>query len=513
MTFGKFERALVIGALALVSIGPTLAAPVQGVGSAPITKDVETVRTQAEASAKRDLVMKLLKQQIGQDRLKEVSDSVIASLASQIQAAMIVDRQAAKDGNLYTVTLVAEIDAAWFHGLLDDEGIHDSSNLAGAQRQLIFVMLDESNGIGQDASRPTAVHTEYDRRTGKSYADQSISASSDKEKAAVSLSDKTAVSARSSGAAGYSDYSGSGAASTRSRGSAASSSKGAAAYSRSTSAIDKADVHAEQHDDVRLRQTITYQAGVTKSGPAGAALSGLTGQLISYGIEMADPTMALNEYFKGKVPNYSDIKIRPDFADFTRFVATKNAPFFMGGTISITDTGKDGATGLFRCAGRLNGSAFATDDGHLIGAGDQSANAVAGSFEDCQAQVSQSLAKLLADQVGPLIQRYWRGKIRSRQDTIAAATQGGEYTLVIRATDIDMGMQADIFDALGAISGVSKQAMTDQTSKQMSFQVSYQGTVPLQVALFQKLRAHPSYAKLKPTVDGRLITLCISGCQ
>jgi hypothetical protein len=46
----------------------------------------------------------------------------------------------------------------------------------------------------------------------------------------------------------------------------------------------------------------------------------------------------------------------------------------------------------------------------------------------------------------------------------------------------------------------------------MSFVVSYQGGVPLQLALFQKLRANPAYAQMKPKVEGRLITLCVSGC-
>jgi hypothetical protein len=73
-------------------------------------------------------------------------------------------------------------------------------------------------------------------------------------------------------------------------------------------------------------------------------------------------------------------------------------------------------------------------------------------------------------------------------------------------------MQADIYDALGSTPGVSKQAMLDQSDTQMSFVVSYQGGVPLQLALFQKLRANPAYAQMKPKVEGRLITLCVSGC-
>ena len=504
---------LIAGASTLLVATPAMADPNQGTGSAPITKDVESVRTQAEISAKRDLIKRLLKAQIGASRLSEVTDETLDSMAGQIQASMIIDRQAAKNGNLYQVTITAEVDASWFARVMDDEGIKSSSNVAGADKQLIYVLLDETAGIGQDASKPTSVQTEYDRSTGASFSDKSVSAYSDKEKAAASYSEKSASSARASGAAGYSNYYGSGAAASRASAASASSSKGAAAYSHSTSSIDKADVQAENHDDVHFKQSVTYQAGVTKSGPAGAALSGLVGQFINYGLETADPTMALSAYYKGSNPTYAAIKARPDFITFTRVLASQKAPFFMGGAIAITDTGKDPATSMFRCNGRLNVTAFATEDGHAIGSGDQTANASAQSFEDCQGQVSKTLAKLIADEVGPQINRFWRKQIRNQQETVAAATQGGDFTLVIRATSIDMGMQADVFDALGSISGVSKQAMLAQTNNQMSFQVSYQGGVPLQIALFQKLRGNPAYAQMKPQVDGRVITLCMSGCQ
>ncbi len=503
---------LLTGASSLFAAQASVAEQNQGVGSAPITKDVDTVRTQAETNAKRDLVRRLLKTQIGADRLASVSDATIDAMARQIQASMIVDRQAAQNGKLYEVTIVADIDAAWFSRVMDDEGIKSSSDQAGASRQLIYVMLDETAGIGQDASKPTSVQTEYDRRTGSSFSDQSVSAFSDKEKSASSSSQKSAFSARGSSAAGYSDGYGSAAASRRASASGASSSKEASAYARATSSIDKADVQAETHDDVRYRQTITYQAGVTKSGPAGAALAGLMGQFTSYGFELANPTMALNTYYKGTNPTFKAIKERTDFEAFTRYVASLNAPYFMGGTISITDTGKSPATGQFQCNGRLYVEAFATADGRSIGSDEETADASAQSFEACQGLVSKTLAKLIADSVAPSINRHWRDQVRARQETIAAATQGGDFTLVIRATSIDLGMQADIYDALGATPGVTKQALLDQSETQMSFQVSYRGGVPLQLALFQKMRGNPAYTQMKPKVEGRLITLCLSGC-
>ena len=509
----KTQILLLAGASMLLTTTSSMSEPTQGIGSVPITKDVESVRTQAEIEAKRNLVRQLLKNNIGADRLKEVSAAKIDSMAVQIQTSMIIDRQAAKNGNLYQVTITADVDSSWFARLMDNEDIKSSSNTAGADKQLIFVMLDEVIGIGQDSSKPTSVQTEYDSRTGSSFSDNSVSAFSDKEKAAASYSDKSAASVRSSSAAGYSNYDGSGAATRGASAASATSSKGAAAYSRSTSSIDKADVQSETHDDVRFRQTVNYQAGVTKNGPAGAAFSGLILQFINYGLETADPTMALNSYYKGINPTYAAIKARPDFVTFTKLLASQKVPFFMGGAIAITDTGKDPSTGMFRCHGQLNVTAFATVNGQAIASGKGDADKFAQSYESCQGQVSDSVAKQVADQVGPQINRFWRKQVRDQQETVAAAIEGGDFTLVIRATSIDMGMQADIFDALGSISGVAKQAMLAQTDNQMSFQVSYQGGTPLQLALFQKLRSNPAYAKMRPTVEGRTITLCVSGCQ
>lgn len=504
---------LLAGASPLFIAQAGLAEQNQGVGSAPITKDVDTVRTQAETNARRDLVRRLLKSQIGAGRLASVSDATIDSMARQIQASMIVDRQAAKNGNLYEVTIRADIDAAWFSRLMDDEGINSSSDLAGASHQLIYMMLDEEVGIGQDASKPTSIQIEYDRRTGASFSDRSVSAFSDKEKSSSSSRQKSAASARGSSAAGFSNGYGSGAGSRRASASSASSSRDASANSRSTSTIDKTDVQAETHDDVRFRHTTTYQAGVSKRGPAQAALAGLIGEFINFGFELAPPTMALNSFYKGSKPTFDEVTSRPDFPAFTNYLASLKAPYLMGGTISITDSGRQTGTNLFTCSGKISVTAFPTAGGAAIGSGIATANATAvQSYEDCEGQLSQSLAKLVTDKVAPQINRHWRDQAKNRHETIAAATQGGDFTLVIRASALDLGMQADIFDALGSTSGVSKQALLDQSDTQMSFQVSYQGGVPLQLALFQKLRANPAYAQMKTKLDGRLITLCVSGC-
>jgi hypothetical protein len=46
----------------------------------------------------------------------------------------------------------------------------------------------------------------------------------------------------------------------------------------------------------------------------------------------------------------------------------------------------------------------------------------------------------------------------------------------------------------------------------MRFTVRYAGNMPLQFALYNKLRSNPAFAGMQPTATGRSVTLCLSGC-
>lgn len=514
MTVNKIKLFILVAAgIGAASAAPVCAEPVSGEGSAPITKDVETVRTRAEAAARRALVLEMAKLELGRERLGELTPDIIDSLSKQIRPEMIIRQTPARDGTNYKITIEADFDRAWFRSKLDAEGISSSSDVAGAERQMIFVMIDEDRDIGRDSTKPLEVRTEYDSRKGASYSDKSVSAFSEREKEASSYSDKQAASARSSGAAGYSNYYGSGAASGRSSASAASSTKAASAYSRTTNSIDKTDVQAEVHDDVRFRQTTVYQAGLVKSGPSENARRAFMEELTKYGVQMAVSNVALNEFFKGDIPTFAAIQKRTDYGSFLKHVASKNAPFLMGGSITITDNGKDPATGQFRCLANLSIETFATNDGRSIAPGSNVTPMVADSAEECAAAAAKNVAKLVSDSVGPQIQSFWRKQTRNQQATVAAALQGGRYTLVVRGPSLDMATQADLFDALGALPGIENQALLESGTTQMSWQVTYKGTMPLPNALYMKLRANPAYTKMVSKVEGQIVTVCLAACQ
>lgn len=520
-------RLALISCLAAFALATTAAAQSQtinGVGEAPITRDAESVRAAAEQNAKQDLIRALARQTIGAERLNELSPDMVARLAHQISTEMIVDRSAERIGQSYKITLSARIDPAWFMKQLDDEGVQSSSDAAQADMQPIFVMIDENTGPARDLGKPAEIVTEYDHSVGSDYRDKSVAAYSDKDRAASAHSAAAAnsfsgaASSRDRGSAGYSDasgsagYSGSSSSSSAVRASSAYAERGGSAYSHSEAAISKTDVAASDHDDTHYFQQVVYQTSST-TGPAKAARTGVGAALMRYGVTMATSDLELATFFHGAPPTYSNLKASTGFEPFVTYLSRKNvAPFFMGGTLTERDNGRDVATGRAACTGDFEATAFATGDSRQIAASAPHGVATGESFEDCEANLSQNLALQAAAEMGPQIQGYWRRQMRRQVQAVSVASGSADYTLTLRATTMTMDMQADLMDALGSMPGVEKQAFLGQNGNQVSFQVRYSGSVPLQMALYQKLRSHPAFAQMQPTVQGQSVTLCLSGC-
>jgi len=491
---------------------PAWSQTLSGEGQALISKDIETVRTRAEADARRALVVALLKRSIGADRLSEVTEQQIDSLAAQIRSDMIVEREPRRDGKLFIVKLTADIDQSWFIGLLEDEGVQSASMRASADRQLIFVMLDQVNGAGRDYAQPQEVNIEYDRATGASFSDKSVVASSEKDRAASSSRSAGAYKSSASGASGVSTGYGSAAGRYRGRAAGGYSSSDASASSSSSAFVDKTNVQAEVHDNERYREHVVYQRPAQNS-PAGYALSALTGVLQDYGVAMADPDQALSSFFAGQAPRFDALRQSARFSPFLSALAQRNAPFFMGGTIAVQDAGRDQATGLPLCTGTLNARAFATADSQMIAQGAATASATGLTFEECEGKLATTLARGAADQIGPKVQRYWRSRASAIASTGQDTAQSANYALVLRAEGLNMAMQADILDALQGTPGVESQNFVSQLANEMRFQVRYAGAVPLQLALYQKLRNRPGFEGMQSTVSGRSVLLCLSGCD
>jgi hypothetical protein len=520
-------RSALISCFAALAVATTAAAQSQtinGVGQAPITRDSESVRASAEQGAREDLIRALARQTIGAERLRELSPDMVTRLANQISNDMIVNRSAERIGQSYKITLSARVDTAWFMKQLDDEGVQNSADAAQADMLPIFVMIDENTGPARDLGKPAAIVTEYDHSVGSDYRDKSIAAYSDKDRTASSHSAaaadtySSATSEHSRGAAGYSDgygaagYSGSSGSASATRGGAASAERDAAAYSHNEAAISKTDVAASDHNDTHFFQQVVYQTSST-TGPAKAARTGVGAALMRYGVTMATSDLELATFFHGAPPTYSNLKASTGFQPFVTYLSRKNvAPFFMGGTLTERDNGRDPATGRAACTGSFEATAFATGDSRQIAASAPHATATGESFEDCEANLSQNLALQAAAEMGPQIQGYWRRQTRRQASAVAVASSSSDYTLTVRAATLTMDMQADLMDALGSISGVEKQAFLGQNGNQISFQVHYSGSVPLQMALYQKLRSHPAFAQMQPTVQGQSVTLCLSAC-
>ena len=112
--------------------------------------------------------------------------------------------------------------------------------------------------------------------------------------------------------------------------------------------------------------------------------------------------------------------------------------------------------------------------------------------------------------MGPDIQRYW--KSRAGEARSLNTQELNEYSLTLRATSLSMAMQADIMDALSTTPGVQGQSFVSQSGKEMRFLVKYAGGLPLQLALYQKLRSKPGFGAMVSTAQGRSVLLCLSGC-
>ncbi|WP_159983770.1 MULTISPECIES: hypothetical protein [unclassified Novosphingobium] len=506
----------------MMAASPALADTVQGNGRAAITKDTESVRNLAILEAKRDIVRAMLITTIGAGRIREATPDIIDRMAGQVRDDMISDQTSERMGKEFVVHLTADIDQAWFRTMLSDFGLDSASQRADGNRQMILVYLDRDDGTATDLSAPAEIDVEYDRRTGASFSDTSSVTASAKEAGGSSYRNASGSSSAASGAqrtavsgayrergVGAGGYAGSSASGYSNRASSASATKASSAYAASSSFADKTNVQAEVHDDVYYRAHVVYQTP-PKSVDGDAIRQGLNGALLDYDVQVADSWMALSSYYPSGVPRYQDLKRDPSFAGFLGSLKAKDTPFFMGGSFKVTQSGRDPASGQALCSGQLDAGAAASEDGRTIASGVFPATALGISPEDCAANLAVKLSNAAAAKLGPQIQRRWRTKATAAlgQDT----RQEANYTLVLRAAKLDMGLQQDLMDAIASTPGAQMQAFVSSGASEVRLTVSYAGAMPLQFALFQQLRSRPAFAAMQSTVDGRAITLCLSAC-
>lgn len=532
------RRAALFCAIALTSFATAAhAETVNGTGEAAITKDVETTRNVATSNARRQIVIAMLTSTIGADRLREVPPATIEQIADQIRPDMITGQTAERRGGNFLVTLTAEIDGAWFRQRLDDAGIDSSSQRADNDRALMLVMLDEQDGIASDFTKPAEVDVDYTHAEGGSFHDHSSEAAKSHEADAATSRQASGYSAsavgrsaasssaayQSSDAAAYRGNNGAAATSSRAAGAAASSannayaahvsgaavSASAHAHSQSAAYSQRTSVDAEVHDDTTFHSHVVYQRP-----PAGsdgdAIMAALKGSLIDFGVATGDSWQALNDFYHGSPPRYAALKQDASYNTFLGGLRTRNTPFFLGGTFAVTQNGPDPATGQARCSGSLDATASATADGRTISAKLVTLDAIGSSPEACGKKVAAALAQAAASAMGPQIQNYWRRQARAAVGQ--SSQQVADYTLVFHGPSLGMAQQADILDALQNTPGVQSENFVSQSPTELRFTVRYSGNVPLQMAVYMKMRSQPAYADMSATADGRSILMCISAC-
>lgn len=519
---------------------PALSEDLSGTGSAPISKNVEEVRVRAERNARIELARGMVRSVLGEPGLASVPDDVLQRMADAI-ASRITDRRAERLGNEYQVTLTAPLDRTWATQRLEEANVWTAASNAGEGGARLFVMIDVVVGQASDSSKPASIVTDYRRDAGSSFSDTSSASSSTKERAGSSASTAKAsqysvagasrVDAAnasrldSSAAYGASGAYGSEAARGRTSGAqaaslsaaqaysasgaSASSNRSASAYSFTDQARSNANVQAATHDVAEFHQKIVFQAPPRRDNSE-KTRNALAGALQGYGISTAGTLLDVSPDM-----TFASLREGNRLADFSRMLAQKgHAQYFMGGTLSATLEGQNQATGQASCTGTLTASAIATSDARELSPGTYNGRSSGSSPENCLDNLSANLAEQAGQGLGAKIQVDFR---RSSQRMAQAVTaqrsgQGGQYTLTLRMSGLNMQTQASFFRLVSGVSGVSAPAIVSQGNGQLDLQVSYAGALPLSMALAEALSAQPAFAKLEPQMNGQLIRLCDGPC-
>lgn len=486
-------------------------ATVSGSGSAPVTRDLNTVRVLAEDAAKRDVVRMMGRQILGAARDGELTDAIVARLATQIRPDMITGRTSERVGDTYRVTLTAQIERAWFQELLDDEGLVSSSTTAGGDHQLILVMIDEEIGVAPDHSQPAEIVTEYDRDRGASYSDQSTLAYSDRSRSAASSATAAGSSGSASFAGGYSDGYGSAAARGDARRSSAYSDRSASASRRDTSLIDRTDVQADAHDVERFRQRVTFQSSAS-SESGDAARTALNRVLLRHQVRLGSADNVWAGYSNEPLPMFDELRRRPDRQAFFAHAQSQGAPFFLGGTLKIDHAGRHLATNEPACSGSFSAEAYSTRDSSVVGASTVTGEMTGASTSDCAQRLSLALAERAAGELGPAIQRRWRTEAASQASRLRVASGPADWSVIVRGADLGMAAQADLMDALAAVPGVENPTMLSQSGGQLELRLRYSGDEALNLAIFRKLRSSPAFAGMDTQMTPGQLIICQTGC-
>ena len=515
---------------------------VTGHGSVSIASgNPQSVRALSLAEAKYKAVLNGVNKVNGPDsaRDRKVADK-LKEILDQIGDEHFVDRHAQTVGEAYETSVTLAMDDKEFRTLLSDNGI--AANTTTARSFSILAVMDEFFTTPTDLKAPLEELEEFSHEKGSSFKDKSINAKASKAASASTSSSASSVDARSAssgkasgsfdsrldasghsaGAASARDGYGSASISGSSSGSvsardkgefsaegkqaaslkAASASSQSAASASSSSAVSAKNVAAEDHDNVHYKKLVRYQPQNRGPEKTSQTYNALKGQLQDYDLKVLDNDLFRSKYFKNKPVTIEQMQQSEELARYVGFARTDaQADFFLVGSSIIIDSGRNEATGDFRCTGVMTVKTYSTASGEDIASETTSETAAGINPNDCAGMLAKKLAATGGAVISNRVQEYWKRR----------NAYGREFVVTLQGSGLGDAATRGLYKAVKAIEGVEKATLRSQTENEYQLVVVYKGE-SFKDALDDRLDANPSYAARHSRVEGEKITICMTSC-
>jgi hypothetical protein len=537
------QKSLLALALAL-AFAPAYAKDfaVNGRGSVSISSgNPQSVRALSLADAKYKAVLNGVNKVNGPDSARDarIGDKLKAIL-DQIGDEHFVDRHGETVGDAYETSVTLAMDDKEFRTLLIDNGV--AANTSTTRSFSILAVMDEFFTTPTDLKAPLEELEEFSHEKGSSFKDKSINAKASKQASASTSSSASMVDARSASsgkasgsydsrldasgrtsvAAGARDGYGSasmagsssGSVSARDKGEfsaegkqaaslkAASASSASSASASSSSAVSAKNVAAEDHDNVHYKKLIRYQPQNRGPEKTSQTYNALKGQLQDYDLKVLDNDVFRSKYFKNRPITIEQMQQSEELAKYVDFArADAKADFFMVGSSIIIDSGRNDATGDFRCTGVMTVKTYSTASKEDIASETTSETAAGINPNDCAGNLAKKLAATGGAVVSNRVQEYWKRR----------NAYGREFIVTLQGSGLADAATRGLFKSVKAIEGVEKTTLRSQSDNEYQLVVVYKGEA-FKDELDDKLDAIPSYAARRSRVEGDQITICMSSC-
>lgn len=494
--------ALSVMAMAMAVIGSTNAEVLSANGS--ITEisikangDLINARRIAREQSEKDAVSSLLKIKLSADindaKVKNALVDLRKQLSENLKTTFV------SEGDFLSAKTVLQVDSAQFFDLAKSLGITSRASSAAAK---VLFLIDEYYGVGTklDPSKPLVTEMEYshdkssfsDKSSAASGASSSSASSSSSakssfaasgsEKAAYAGSSSSAIAARDRQAVAGSDQraiavqDGAGgsaaaarntqiaasrdtqvAASQKTSVAASSSSQyaaaGASERANASSSSSASNFNVKQNDVQRQNDVVNMKVKQVFPGIDNAKPADDTSALINQKLQQVVKEFGLvytdEKDFRvegGKKLTITEINRLQKFDAYLQKAAQGNykAKYLVYGTAVMQSEGQT-PSGQVQCAGQLVLTSSDVDTGEGFVSGTIGKRAVGSSDQNCRTNLSEALARQLADTIGTTAQRELQ----------QANTQGRTYTLAIySALRLPGKLRRDFSSKVKALDGV-----------------------------------------------------------